>query len=67
MAHAYGVTVLIWVLLALTVSHGHMSKEHIAVFGSSDTCQAARTNMQASDRVMPGAATYVCQRELMRP
>lgn len=57
---------LVWVLLALTVSHGHLYKEHIAVFGASDTCQAARTNMQAGDLVMPGAATYVCQRETLR-
>lgn len=57
---------MIWVLLALTVSHGHLNKEHVAVFGTADTCQAARTNMQASDRVMPGAAMYVCQREMLR-
>jgi hypothetical protein len=65
-AHVYGAAVLIYVLLALTVSHGQLHKEHIAVFGSSDTCQSALTNMQAADRVITGSVTYVCQRELLR-
>lgn len=58
---------IIWVLLALTVSHSHLNKEHVAVFGTADTCQAARTNIQAADRITTGAAMYVCQRELLRP
>lgn len=66
MAHVYGAAVLIWVLLAITVSHGQLHKEHIAVFGVADTCQAARTNMQAADRVTTGSVMYVCQRELLR-
>lgn len=57
---------IIWVLLAITVSHGSLHKEHIAVFGAVDTCQAARTNMQATDRVTTGSVMYVCQRELLR-
>lgn len=57
---------LVWVLLYLTVSHNHLNKEHVAVFGTSDTCQAARTNMQAADRITTGSGMYVCQREILR-
>lgn len=57
---------IIWVLLSITVSHNHLNKEYLAPFGTSDTCQAARTNMQAADRVITGSAMYVCQRELLR-
>ena len=52
----------VWVLIAVGLFHGHMVKEHVAVYGKEDTCQMAReaTQWYVQDRV------YFCQKELLK-
>lgn len=52
----------IWVLVALSVHHGQVYKEHVAVYGKEDTCYEARRSVQyySADR------SYFCQKELLK-
>lgn len=52
----------IWILVAVSVSHGHVIKEHVAAFGNEDTCYGARRAIQyySADQ------SYFCQKELLK-
>lgn len=52
----------IWVLVATSIVHGHIVKEHVATYGKEDTCYEVRRSVQyySTDR------NYFCQKELLK-
>ena len=68
-AYVMGTPTFIWALVLISISHnvhGHadgLIKEHIAVYGSEDTCQRARQSWAYYDK---GGTMYFCQKEMLK-
>lgn len=56
-------TVCVWVLIAVTMHHNTMLKEHVAVFGSEEHCQIER---RAVEGLLLHEGVYFCQKELLK-
>ncbi len=64
-----GLQVFVWALVLVSISHNKhgiadgLVREHIAVYGSEDTCQQARRSWAYYDR---DGSMYFCQKELVK-
>lgn len=64
-----GINTFVYALVLITIAHNHhgaavgLNREHIATYGSEDTCQQARRSWQYYD---DGGSKYFCQRELLK-
>jgi hypothetical protein len=64
-----GTPTFVYVLILLTIAHNNhgqatgLNREHIATYGTEDTCQLARRSWQYYDE---GGSKYFCQKEMLK-
>jgi hypothetical protein len=64
-----GINTFVYALVLVSMSHNShgridgITKEHVATYGSEDTCQLARKSWAYYDR---NGSMYFCQRELLK-